>query len=129
MSDVFPASHRDLLDGQATGFLTTVNPDGSLQTTAIWFTATDTTIEFSVVKSRKKFRNLDAHPNVSLAVLDPATPWRWISVSGTASVTPDDDRSFMATIGEKYATDISSFDPPGAIRVKVTITPTKVLNQ
>ncbi len=129
MSNSIPPSHQALLDAPNTAFITTTNPDGSIQNTAVWFLERNGNIEFSVTTERKKFRNLAERPNVGFALLDPATPWRWISISGIASVEPDNDRVFMSQVGAKYNQDISGYDKPGATRVKVTITPTQVLFQ
>jgi PPOX class probable F420-dependent enzyme len=129
MPSSIPQSHQALLDAPNTAFITTTNPDGSLHNTAVWFLERSGNVEFSVTTERKKCRNLVDRPQVGFSLLDPATPWRWISIAGIASVEPDDDRSFMAEIGAKYQQDVSGYDKPGAVRVKVSITPTQVLFQ
>jgi PPOX class probable F420-dependent enzyme len=129
MASPFPDSHADLLAAPVTAFITTMNADGSMHSSAVWFLATDTDVSFSVVNKRKKAVNAMARPQVCLSVLDPANPWKWISIAGTASVEPDDDRVFMREIGAKHNTDVSGYDAPGAVRVRVRITPTRVLTQ
>ena len=57
-----PESHLDLVRQPHGCVITTVAPDGLLQSTAMWFLFEDDKIKFSLLGHRKKYRNLQANP-------------------------------------------------------------------
>jgi PPOX class probable F420-dependent enzyme len=122
-----PQSHRDLLTGPV-ATLATIGRDGSPQVTALWFLLDDDdTIRLSLNTTRQKTKNLQAHPECALFVLDPANPYRSIEVRARAEVAPDPDYQFADRLGKKYGgADLRSMDRPGESRVVVTLRPTKV---
>jgi PPOX class probable F420-dependent enzyme len=124
----FPDSHLDLLKAPATAALTTLLPDGSPHTTAVWYLLDgDGQLKISLATDRKKYDNIVARPHVNLFFLDPANPFRTLEVRATAEIAPDLDFVFRNKVGEHYGTDVSTFDKPNAVRVVVTLHPTKVV--
>ncbi len=121
----FPASHRDLLDGQVAS-LATIGGNGYPQVTEIWFLHDDGELKLSLNSSRRKTRNLGERPQCSLMLLDLENPYRYLEVRGNAHVVPDDDYSFARKLGAKYNADLSEHDGPGEHRVVVTIEPVNV---
>ena len=65
-------------------------------------------------------------PGVALLIVDPASPFRYVELSGDAEVTADDDKRFAARAGAKYGQDFTEHDRPGERRVVVTIRPRRV---
>lgn len=120
-----PESHLDLL-GADTAVLATVGPDGRPQLTAVWFLAEDGTVRLSLNTSRQKVKNLRSDPAVTLFVLDPAAPTRYLEIRGDAEITDDPDYAFADRVGAKYSADLRAFDGPGATRVVVTVRPVRV---
>ncbi len=120
-----PASHRDLLDA-ATAVLATVGPDGRPQLSAVWFLAEGDTIRLSLSTARQKVRNLRTNPALTLFVLDPAAPTRYLEVRGDAQVEEDPNYELADRVGRKYDADLRAFDGEGATRVAVTLHPTRV---
>jgi PPOX class probable F420-dependent enzyme len=121
----FPASHRDLLDGQF-ATLATIGPDGRPQLSEVWFLAEGDTVSISLNTTRQKTKNLLANPAVNLFLLDLAVPYRYLEIRGDAEISPDDDYSFAGQVGAKYQSDLREHDGPGDTRVKVTIRPVRV---
>ncbi|MGO9489709.1 MAG: PPOX class F420-dependent oxidoreductase [Solirubrobacteraceae bacterium] len=121
----FPQSHRDLLDGDF-ATLATVGRDGAPQQTEVWFLFQDGQLRTSLNSSRQKTRNLIAHPQCSLFLLDLQNPYRYMSIRGRARIEPDDDYAFADQLGAKYKSDLRVHDGPGDSRVVVTIEPDKV---
>jgi PPOX class probable F420-dependent enzyme len=122
-----PDSHRDLLDAPGVAVLTTITPSGQLQSTAVWYLLDDdATVKISSTGDRKKLRNVQADPRVTLLFMDPATPTRTLEVRGTASTALDDGLVVQKKIGAKYESDVTSFDPPGTIRYVIAIEPDTV---
>jgi PPOX class probable F420-dependent enzyme len=121
-----PASHHELLAGLHTAVITCVSPTGRLQSTAVWFIHDDGVILVSTTTRTKKYRNLVADPRITFFLLNPANPWNYVEVRGTATVEPDPIKALMHRIGEKHGIDVSGFDRPGDERVIVSIRPETV---
>jgi PPOX class probable F420-dependent enzyme len=123
----FPESHHDLLNAPV-ATLATVGKDGYPQVTALWFLFDeDGKIRLSLNTSRQKTKNLQAHPECTLFLLDPANPYRTMEIRARAEITPDADYTFAKKLGAKYGgADLSANDRPGESRVVVTLQPVKV---
>ncbi|MCU1394377.1 MAG: pyridoxamine 5-phosphate oxidase-related FMN-binding [Ilumatobacteraceae bacterium] len=122
----YPDSALDLLQAPGTAILSTVTPSGQIQSTALWYLLDDGVLKISLAGSRKKLRNLQEDPSLTFFVLDPANPFHFVEIRGTASITPDPDYSFRDKVGVQYSTDVSTFDQPGEARFVVTVEPTTV---
>ncbi len=120
-----PESHRDLLDAPF-ATLGTVDRAGRPQLSQVVFLAEDGVVRISLNSSRAKTRNLMRDPGVAVLIVDPASPFRYLELSGDAEVTPDGDKSFAARAGAKYGQDFTEHDQPGERRVVVTIRPRRV---
>jgi PPOX class probable F420-dependent enzyme len=123
----FPESHQDLLSAPV-AVLATQGADGFPQVSALWFLYdADGVIRLSLNTSRQKTKNLQAHPEATLFILDPANPYRTLEVRARAEVEPDPDYAFATKLGAKYGgVDLRSNDRPGESRVVVTLHPVKV---
>jgi PPOX class probable F420-dependent enzyme len=120
-----PDSHQDLLDA-ATAVLATIGPDGRPQLTAVWFLRDGDDVRLSLNTDRQKVKNLVADPAVTLFVLDPVTPQRYLEIRGDAVMESDPDYAFAARVGAKYDADLRAFDAEGAERVVVTLRPERI---
>jgi PPOX class probable F420-dependent enzyme len=123
---VFSVDARALLARPLTGVLTALDPKGYPQSTAVWFLFEDDVVKVSMTTGRKKYRNLVAHPKATFFVLNPDNVWSFVEIRGDVTWEADDDRITMRRIGEEYSTDVSGFDPAGAVRVTAIITPVTV---
>ena len=123
----FPESHKDLLKADV-ATLATIGHDGYPQVTALWFLFDDDeTIKLSLNTTRQKVKNLQAHPECTLFILDPTNPYRTLEVRARAQIAPDVDYAFAKKLGTKYGgADISANDKPGETRVVVSLQPIKV---
>ena len=126
MMTTFPETHHDLLQTDV-AMLATVGRDGYPQVTAIWFLFDDNgMIRLSLNTARQKVKNLQAHPECTLFILDRANPGRTLEVRARAELTPDPDYVFADKLGRKYGADVRKMDRPGEQRVAVTLHPIKV---
>jgi PPOX class probable F420-dependent enzyme len=122
-----PASHKDLLSAQV-GVLGTIGASGRPQLSAIWFLADGDTVKFSLNTTRQKVKNLQANPQASFLITDPANPYKYVELRGDTEITPDDDYKFADQVGAKYGgADLRERDQPGESRVVVTLTPARVV--
>ena len=122
---------KALLDGPVFIVVGTIQPDGSPQLSPVWVKRDGDQILFSTTVDRRKKKNMDRDPRVSVVVQDPEMPYLYGEIRGTAEFTTDgaddliDELSVKYT-GKKYA----EFNPASvddADRVVVRITPEKVV--
>lgn len=122
----YPTSHQDLL-ASPIATLSTIGTDGYPQVTALWFLQDeDGVVKLSLNTTRQKVKNLREHPECTLFIIDPATPFRTLEIRANAEISPDLDYAFADKVGRKYGVDIRNFDQPGAQRVVIALHPTKV---
>lgn len=123
----FPESHQNLLQAPV-ATLATIGHDGYPQVTALWFLFDDDgVLKLSLNTSRQKVKNLRAHPECTLFILDPASPYRTLEIRARAEITPDPDYTFARKLGAKYGgADVSKNDLPGEMRVAVSLHPIKI---
>ena len=127
MATTIPASHRDLVEAQGVGVLSTVDADGLPQSTAIWYKLDGDVIRTSLHTSRQKYRNLVAHPLATLFILDPANPYRTLEIRADATIADDPDASYFESVVRHYGQDPATFPAPSDNRVILTLTPRRVV--
>jgi hypothetical protein len=72
-------------------------------------------------------KNLQAHPECTIFILDTANPYRTLEIRARAQIAPDSDYAFARKLGAKYGgVDLSTNDRPGETRVVVSLQPIKV---
>jgi PPOX class probable F420-dependent enzyme len=117
-------AQQEFLENPYVGVVTALRPDGSPHSTVVWVDVDDEGVSFNTAWPRAKPRYLEADPRVSLAVVDPGDPYRWIAITGITTLTEDgaDDQidrlSKKYTGREKYASHRE-----GETRVSVRISP------
>jgi PPOX class probable F420-dependent enzyme len=122
-----PESHADLLDKPTFAHLATIRPDGSPQSSVMWFAWDGDRIRMTHTKTRQKFRNLENEPRVALSIADPADSYRFLEVRGVIESVEDDDAeaSFYQSLQRRY--DNVYPIPDADVRVIFTIRPTKFI--
>ncbi len=117
-----PASHQDLLSRPLFAHLATIRPDGSPQSSVMWFAWDGTRARFSHTRTRQKYRNLVHEPRCSFHVQDPDNPYRTLEVRGRVeSIIADVDAAFYRSLQERYGFVVPVFDAD--VRVVITVTP------
>ena len=82
--------------------IVTLNPSGSPQLTYVWFERQDNQLVVSTRRDRVKARNLAQDPRVSIGIIDPEDPWRWITVNGRAELSGEDAHALIERLALKY---------------------------
>jgi PPOX class probable F420-dependent enzyme len=121
-----PDSHVELVSQPHGCVITTVAPDGLLQSTAMWFLYDEGKIRFSLIGHRKKFRNLQANPACTFFLMSSTDMSNVIEVRGTAVVEPDPDKTFVTKVRANYGADGPPSDGPDDHRYVVTIEPARI---
>jgi PPOX class probable F420-dependent enzyme len=123
-----PESFRDLLEAPNTAVLTTLLADGSPQGSPVWFWFDGTAVHVSTTAQRLKHRNVLRDPRVSLTIVDPAKPLRYLEIRATAELEDDPEGILRDLIAAKHGyADGAAFDPPGSTRVTLHLVPTRII--
>jgi len=118
-----PPSHADLLERPLFAHLATIRPDGSPQSSVMWFDWDGRRVRFSHTSTRQKYRNLLADGRVSFHVQDPGNAYRTLEVRGRVeSMEPDPDATFYRQLQRRYGSDVPVLDAD--VRVVITVEPT-----
>jgi PPOX class probable F420-dependent enzyme len=126
-SATIPTSHRDLLEAPIPVTLATLSPTGHPQLTAIWVVTAGDVLVTSLAGVRQKLRNLEARPQATVFVIDPANPFRTLEVRCDVTIEPDPELTTLAEVLAAYGTDLESFDAPLEGRVAVVLQPIHVV--
>ncbi|TAK12027.1 MAG: PPOX class F420-dependent oxidoreductase [Anaerolineae bacterium] len=123
-----PTEYLDLFadEVRAFAFMATVMADGSPQVTPVWFNTEDETILINSAKGRTKDRNVEERPQVALAIMDPADPYRYIQIRGkVVEITTDGADAHINALSHKYRGK-DYVIPAGQQRVTYKIRPESV---
>lgn len=77
-----PDSHKDLLERPVVVSLATVNPDGQPQVTPVWVDYDGTYVRVNSARGRRKVKNMEKRPMVTVLAIDPDDPYRWMEIRG-----------------------------------------------
>ena len=129
MTTSLPDNVRRLLDDKTFVVVSTVNPDGSPQSTVLWVKRDGDDLIFSTVRGRKKTRNLERDPRASVCAYDPAQPYSYFTIDGEVTMVEEGGPELINELSLKYNGVPYTFDPPEAVRVVCRLTPRKVISQ
>jgi len=120
MRTVIAEEERAFLEYPFVGVVTTLQGDGSPQSTVVWVDVDDAEISVNTAHGRVKPRNLVRDPRISLVVVDPGDPYRWLKVRGTATLVDEGADAQIDRLSKKYTgRDVYASRQPGEKRVSV----------
>ena len=122
-SQTLPESHTDLLEEANFAHLATIRPDGSPQSSVMWFAWDGSRLRMTHTKTRQKIANLRNEPRVALSIVDSKDQYRFLEVRGTVESIEDDDAtaSFYQSLQRRYGNTYPVRDAD--VRVIITIKP------
>jgi PPOX class probable F420-dependent enzyme len=121
------AEQRAFLESPFVGVVTDLRPDGSPHSTVVWVDVDDDGASFNTARPRAKPRHLDHDPRVSLVVVDPQDPYRWIAIDGTVALTEEGANAQIDQLAKKYVgLDAYPWHKPEETRVSVRIAATRI---
>jgi PPOX class probable F420-dependent enzyme len=125
MSSEIPEKFKDLFGKKAFGVLGTVMPDGLPQVTPVWVDYDGEYIIFNSAKGRQKDRNVRRDPRVSITVIDPDDPYRYLEIRGRVTeITEEDADKHIDKLAKKYlGVDAYPYRSDKEVRVIYKITP------
>ncbi len=118
MTTEIPADLVDLLERPLFASLGTIRPDDTVQVNPMWFQWDGEHLRFTHTTKRAKYRNVTHNPAMSLLVVDPQDPLRFLEVRGAlVEVIPDPTGAFYVELGERYGNPDTAPPPDRADRV------------
>jgi PPOX class probable F420-dependent enzyme len=82
-------------------------------------------VSFNTARPRAKPLHLEDDPRVSLVVVDPHDPYRWIAMTGTATMRDEGANDQIDRLSKKYTgREKYASHRDGETRVSVRISPT-----
>ncbi|MFI9404236.1 PPOX class F420-dependent oxidoreductase [Nocardia sp. NPDC052316] len=111
----------------------TVGPNGQPHLTVIWLKRDGDDLLFSTTTDRQQGKNLARDPRVTVMINPPENPYAYAEVRGTATLTPDPDKTLpdelsLKYTGQKYL-DFNPASVNDGPRVIVRVTPRKVVGR
>ncbi|MFD8752021.1 PPOX class F420-dependent oxidoreductase [Kitasatospora sp. NPDC059577] len=119
---------KALIDGKSFAVVSTIQPDGSPQSSVVWVRRDGDDILFSTVQGRRKHLNLVRDPRVSILVNPADSPYEYLEARGEVTMTTEGGRELIDELATKYrGVDKYTWDGPDDVRVVVRLTPRKVV--
>lgn len=98
-------NHTDILGKKGFAHLASLGPGGEPQSHPVWFDldADHGRLLVSTGTDRQKYRNILRDPRVSVSILDPDDPYRYLEVRGrVVEIEPDPEKAFLDQLAGKY---------------------------
>ena len=123
MPEAIPEKYRDLFQKRAFACLATLMPDGRPQVTPVWCDYDGRHVIVNSAEGRRKDKNMRSDPRVSLAIMDPENPYRYLEVRGrVVDITHDGADQHIDKMAKKYlGQDKYPYRQPGEVRVMYKI--------
>jgi PPOX class probable F420-dependent enzyme len=118
-----------LVDEPTFAVVSTVNPDGAPQSSVVWVKRDGDDVLFSTIRGRRKTRNMERDPRVSITLYDPANPYQYVEVRGNATLTEEGGPELIQELSHKYGGGPFQEPHPDNVRVVVRVTPSRVVGR
>ena len=125
MAATIPEKYQDLFQKKAFANLATLMPDGKPQVTPVWCDFDGKHVLVNSAKGRVKDRNMRRDPRVSMALIDPDNPYRYLQLQGrVVEITENGADQHIDRMAKKYlGLDKYPNRQPGEVRVIYKIEP------
>lgn len=124
---------KALLDSKVFIAVATIQPDGSPQVSPVWVKRDGDDVLFSTTVDRRKTKNIEADPRVTVLVQPADNPYAYAEIRGTAELTTEGGQDLIDELsvkytGKKYA-DFNPASGQDAERVVVRVRARKVVGR
>jgi PPOX class probable F420-dependent enzyme len=128
MAVSLPKEVREVLDGRSFAHLTTLDPDGSPQASAMWVMRDGDHIVFNTLEGRRKWRNIRNDPRVAISISPHDAPYLNYSIQGrVVEMRSSDGKEIIDRLANKYrGVDEYEWLRPGDVRVTIIVEATRI---
>lgn len=131
MSTVLSDNLKRLLDSPVFVTIATVQPDGSPQLSPVWVKRDGDDVLISTTVERRKAKNMERDPRVTVLVQPADAPYSYAEIRGTAQLVTENAQELIDELSVKYTgKHYREFNPASAQdapRVVVRVSPRKVV--
>jgi PPOX class probable F420-dependent enzyme len=125
-----PQQAKDLLDAPSYVTVATINPDGAPQTSLLWAARDGDDVLLSTIEGRQKARNLYRDPRVSVLIHDASSPYTFVEVRGSVTLTHDGGPELINQLSLAYENEpYTGDDGTDNVRIVVRLTPEHVVTR
>lgn len=124
-----PDDFQGLFEKETVAHVTTVLPDETLHSTAVWidYDAETDRLLINTERERRKTKNARNDPRVAVSMTDPDNPYRMLSITGeVAEITTNGAREHIDELAQRYMGVDDYPNPIESERVIISIAPTEV---
>ena len=117
---------RELAQGRNFAVVSTVMPDGLIQSLPLWIDADDDHLLLNTEVHRQRYRNLQKDPRVTVAIIEEGNWYSWVEVRGhlDGEVRGEEARAHIDALARKY-TGGDYANPITSERVILKVVPEK----
>ena len=118
-----PEDLKAVIDTKSYAHLTTLDPDGSPQASAMWIMRDGDQIVFNTAEGRRKWKNLQRDPRVAVSISPIDKPYENWSIQGrVVEMRTSDGVAVIDRLAQKYlGREKYPWLTPGMVRVTVII--------
>jgi PPOX class probable F420-dependent enzyme len=111
----------------------TIGSNGQPHLTVIWLKRDGDDLLFSTTTDRQQGKNLARDPRITVLINPPDNPYVYAEIRGTATITPDPDKTLPDELSAKYTGQkYADFNPASVNdgpRVIVRVSPRRVVGR
>ncbi len=125
-----PDDAKAWIDDHEFATIATIMPDGRPQLSVVWIAREGDDLLVSTVKGRRKHLNLERDPRATVMVYPKDSPYRYLEVRGTTSMTEDGGVELINLLNDAYHPGAGRYtgdDGTENVRVVVRIVADKVV--
>ena len=125
-----PDEAKAWIDRHEFATIATLMPDGRPQLSVVWIARDGDDLLVSTVKGRRKHLNLERDPRATVMVYPRDSPYTYLEVRGTTSMTEDGGVELIDLLNDAYHPGAGRYagdDGTENVRVVVRIVPDKVV--
>jgi PPOX class probable F420-dependent enzyme len=117
---------RELAQGRNFAVVSTMMPNGLIQSLPLWIDADDEHLLLNTEVHRQRYRNLQKDPHVTVAIIEEGNWYSWVEVRGhlDGEVRGDEARAHIDALARKY-TGGEYANPIQSERVILKVAPDK----
>lgn len=118
-----PEELKATVDGKDFAHLTTLDPDGMPQASAMWIMRDGDQIVFNTAEGRRKWRNMTNDPRVAVSISPAGEPYKNWSIQGrVVEMRTSDGVDVIDRLAQKYlGTETYPYLTPDMVRVTVIV--------
>lgn len=119
---------RATIDSKAIAHLTTLDPDGFPQASAVWIGRDGDTIVLNTAEGRRKWRNMKSDNRVAISISPEDEAYENFSIQGRViEMRTSDGVEVIDALAKKYIDkDTYPWLKPGMVRVTVLVEPVRI---